>query len=58
MALLKSRSLTVSIYRDPKTVYEFVFNLENLLNGPARLFNQSNKLRVSGLLRLHKDRQK
>ena len=27
---MKSRSLTVSINRDPKTVYEFVFNLENL----------------------------
>jgi uncharacterized membrane protein len=30
MALLKSKSLAVSINRDPKTVYEFVFNLENL----------------------------
>jgi hypothetical protein len=27
---LKSKSLAVSINRDPKTVYEFVFNLENL----------------------------
>jgi hypothetical protein len=27
---LKSKSLAVSINRDPKTVYEFVFNRENL----------------------------
>ena len=30
MGLLKSRSLSISINRDPRTVYEFVFNLENL----------------------------
>ena len=38
MALLKSRSLTVSINRDPKTVYEFVFNLENLPKWASKAF--------------------
>jgi uncharacterized membrane protein len=27
---MTSRTMSVSIKRDPKTVYEFVFNLENL----------------------------
>jgi hypothetical protein len=38
MALMKSRSLTVSINRDPKTVYEFVFNLENLPKWASKAF--------------------
>ena len=38
MALLKSRSLTVSINLDPKTVYEFIFNLENLFKWARKAF--------------------
>ena len=38
MGLLKSRSLTVSINRDPRTVYEFVFNLENLPKWASKAF--------------------
>ena len=38
MALLKSRSLTVSINCDTKTVYEFVFNLENLPKWASKAF--------------------
>ncbi|MFZ0697901.1 MAG: hypothetical protein WAM88_12265 [Nitrososphaeraceae archaeon] len=38
MALLKSRSLTVSINLDPKTVYEFIFNLENLFKWASKAF--------------------
>jgi hypothetical protein len=38
MALLKSKSLAVSINRDPKTVYEFVFNLENLPKWASKAF--------------------
>ena len=38
MALLKSRSLTVPINLDPKTVYEFIFNLENLFKWARKAF--------------------
>jgi hypothetical protein len=38
MELLKSTSLTVSINRDPVTVYEFVFNLENLPRWASKAF--------------------
>ena len=38
MALLKSRSLSISINRDPKIVYEFVFNLENLPKWASKAF--------------------
>lgn len=38
MELLKSTSLTVSINRDPRTVYEFVSNLENLPKWASRAF--------------------
>ena len=38
MALLKLRSLTVSINLDPKTVYEFIFNLENLFKWASKAF--------------------
>jgi uncharacterized membrane protein len=46
MGLLKSRSLSISINRDPRTVYEFVFNLENLPKWASKAF-QSIK-RVEG----------
>jgi hypothetical protein len=38
MDLLKSTSLTVSINCDPKTVYEFVSNLENLPKWASKAF--------------------
>jgi hypothetical protein len=38
MDLLKSMSLTVSINRDPRTVYEFVSNLENLPKWASKAF--------------------
>jgi hypothetical protein len=38
MELLRSRSLTVSINRDPRTVYEFVFNLANLPRWASKAF--------------------
>jgi hypothetical protein len=38
MELLKSTSLTVSINRDPRTVYEFVSNLENLPKWASKAF--------------------
>jgi hypothetical protein len=38
MDLLKSTSLTVSINRDPRTVYEFVSNLENLPKWASKAF--------------------
>jgi hypothetical protein len=38
MGLLKSRSLSISINRDPKIVYEFVFNLENLPKWASKAF--------------------
>lgn len=38
MALLKLRSLTVSINLDPKTVYEFIFNLGNLSKWASKAF--------------------
>ncbi|MGI8831611.1 MAG: SRPBCC family protein [Nitrososphaeraceae archaeon] len=38
MGLLKSRSVTVSINRDPRTVYEFIFNLENLPKWASKAF--------------------
>lgn len=38
MELMKSRSLTISINRDPRTVYEFVFNLENLPKWASNAF--------------------
>jgi hypothetical protein len=38
MELLKSTSLTVSINRDPRTVYEFVSNLENLPRWASKAF--------------------
>ena len=46
MGLLKSRSLSISINRDPRTVYEFVLNLENLPKWVSKAF-QSIK-RVEG----------
>jgi uncharacterized membrane protein len=46
MGLLKSRSLSISINRDPRTVYEFVLNLENLPKWASKAF-QSIK-RVEG----------
>lgn len=38
MELSKSTSLTVSINRDPRTVYEFVSNLENLPKWASKAF--------------------
>jgi hypothetical protein len=38
MGLLKSRSLSISIDRDPRTVYEFVSNLENLPKWASKAF--------------------
>jgi hypothetical protein len=38
MELLKSTSLTVSINRDPRRVYEFISNLENLPKWASRAF--------------------
>jgi hypothetical protein len=38
MGLLKSRSLSISINRDPRTVYEFVSNLENLPKWASKAF--------------------
>jgi hypothetical protein len=38
MDLLKSMSLTVSINRDPRTVYEFVSNPENLPKWASKAF--------------------
>lgn len=38
MDLLKSTSLTVSINCDPRTVYEFVSNLENLPKWASKAF--------------------
>ena len=38
MELLKSISLTVSINRDPRTVYEFISNLENLPKWASKAF--------------------
>ena len=38
MGLLKSRSLSISINRDPRIVYEFVFNLENLPKWASKAF--------------------
>lgn len=46
MGLLKSRSLSISINRDPRIVYEFVLNLENLPKWASKAF-QSIK-RVEG----------
>jgi hypothetical protein len=46
MGLMKSRSLSISINCDPRTVYEFVFNLENLPKWASKAF-QSIK-RVDG----------
>jgi hypothetical protein len=38
MGLLKSWSLSISIDRDPRTVYEFVSNLENLPKWASKAF--------------------
>ena len=38
MELLKIRSLSISINPDPRTVYEFVFNLENLPKWASKAF--------------------
>ena len=38
MGLLKSRSLSISINRDPRIVYEFVSNLENLPKWASKAF--------------------
>ena len=43
MTLLKSRTLSVSINSEPKAVYEFVLNLENLPKW-AKMFCRSIKL--------------
>ena len=43
MTLLKSRTLSISINSKPKTVYEFVLNLENLPKW-AKMFCRSIKL--------------
>ncbi len=43
MTLLRSRTLSVSINRRPKTIYEFVRNLENFPRW-AKMFCRSIKL--------------
>jgi hypothetical protein len=44
MTMLRSRTISISINRDPKTVYEFVSNLENLPRWASMAFRSIKQL--------------
>jgi hypothetical protein len=44
MTMLRSRTISISINRDPKTVYEFVFNIENLPRWASMAFRSIKQL--------------